>query len=112
MIALSDITMHDVGFMNLLERGGHMIGLVRPLNHDIDCKKQVTLINEHHRLTILRCEGEGNSKSSLKEMIRLLVPEEELIVATVEVFGDSNEEIKHNLKLLHDRSIHITCLSD
>jgi len=45
-------------------------------------------------------------------MIQLLVPEEELIVATVEVFGDSNEEIKQNLKLLHDRSIRIICLSN
>lgn len=89
-----------------------MIGLVRPLNHDIDCKKQVTLINEHHQLMILRCEGEENDKISLKEMIQMLVPEEELIVATVEVFGDSNEEIKQNLKLLHDRNIHIICLSD
>lgn len=89
-----------------------MIGLVRPLNHDIDCKKQVTLINEHHQLMILRCEGEENDKISLKEMIQMLVPEEELIVATVEVFGDSNEEIKQNLKLLHDRSIRITCLSN
>ena len=98
--------------MILLERSRQMIGLVRPLNHDSDCQKQVTLINEHHQLMILRCEGEGNSKSSLKEMIQLLVPEEELIVATVEVFGDSNEEIKQNLKLLHDRNIYITCLSD
>lgn len=89
-----------------------MIGLVRPLNHDVDCKKQVTLINEHHQLMILRCEGEENDKISLKEMIQILVPEEELIVATVEVFGDSNEEIKQNLKLLHDRSIRITCLSN
>ena len=89
-----------------------MIGLVRPLSHDTDCQKQVTLINKHYQLMILRCEGEENSKSSLEEMIQLLVPEEELIVATVEVFGDSNEEIKQNLKLLHDRNIHITSLSD
>ncbi|WP_426273770.1 hypothetical protein [Exiguobacterium sp. R-17] len=89
-----------------------MIGLVRPLSHDTDCQKQVTLINKHYQLMILRCEGKENNKASLNEMIQMLVPEEELIVATVEVFGDSNEEIKHNLKLLHDRSIHITCLSD
>ena len=89
-----------------------MIGLVRPLSHDTDCQKQVTLINEHHQLMILRCERKENNKASLKEMIKMLVPEEELIVATVEVFGDSNEEIKQNLKLLHDRNIYITCLSD
>ncbi|WP_047392345.1 hypothetical protein [Exiguobacterium sp. s168] len=89
-----------------------MIGLVRPLSHDTDCQKQVTLINKHYQLMILRCEGKENNKASLKEMIQMLVPEEELIVATVEVFGDSNEEIKQNLKLLHDRNIHITSLSD
>jgi len=89
-----------------------MIGLVRPLSHDTDCQKQVTLINEHYQLMILRFEGEENDKTSLKEMIQMLVPEEELIVATVEVFGDSNEEIKQNLKLLHDHNIHITSLSD
>lgn len=93
-----------------------MIGLVRPLSDDLDCKKQQNAINRKYSLMILKSDqsySEGNDDTlSISTIVSSIADNEQLVIASLKILGDSREEILRNLILMNEKNIQLISMEE
>ena len=93
-----------------------MIGLVRPLSDDLDCKKQQNAINRKYSLMILKSEqsySEGKDDAlSISTIVSSIADNEELVITSLKVLGDSREEILQTLTMMNKKNIQLISMEE